>query len=236
MRGRDRRNLFTADFLDEQEATFPGDSVRVLFDQTKKEYTADYIFAEDEEIRLKFPTVHEIVSMLERYNLSDTGEDVKGIAFERFLGRTFRGEIGQFFTPRQIVKFMVEMVEPEFGDIICDPASGSGGFLIRFFAKVREQLLAEADAAYAKFKAGLEKKKMSSAKRARELSKKYAMLQHDLDPRHERPTPSRMWELASHCIYGTDANDRMARTSKMNMIMHGDGHGGVHHWNGFRHL
>ena len=35
------------------------------------------------------------------------------------------------------------------------------------------------------------------------------------------------------CIFGTDANNRMARTSKMNMIMHGDGHGGVHHQNGF---
>jgi type I restriction enzyme M protein len=42
-----------------------------------------------------------------------------------------------------------------------------------------------------------------------------------------------MWQLSNRCIYGTDANDRMARTSKMNMIMHGDGHGGVHHWNGF---
>jgi type I restriction enzyme M protein len=49
-----------------------------------------------------------------------------------FLGRTFRGEIGQFFTPRTIVEFMVRMVDPKEGEIICDPASGSGGFLIRF--------------------------------------------------------------------------------------------------------
>ena len=64
--------------------------------------------------------------MLERYNLSDTSEDIKGIAFERFLGRTFRGEIGQFFTPRTIVEFMVRMVDPQEGDVICDPASGFG--------------------------------------------------------------------------------------------------------------
>ena len=140
-RGRDRRNLFTADFLDEM-AEIHKDPVKVLFDETKDEYEADYLFAKDEEIRLKFPTVREIVRLLERYNLSDTSEDVKGIAFERFLGRTFRGEIGQFFTPREIVRFMVEMADPKFGDIICDPASGSGGFLIRFFARVREQLLA----------------------------------------------------------------------------------------------
>ena len=42
-----------------------------------------------------------------------------------------------------------------------------------------------------------------------------------------------MWTLANRCIYGCDANDRMARTSKMNMIMHGDGHAGVHHHDGF---
>ena len=43
---------------------------------------------------------------------------------------------------------------------------------------------------------------------------------------------SRMYQLSHNCIYGTDANPRMARTSKMNMIMHGDGHGGVHHHDG----
>jgi len=93
--------------------------------------------------------------LLERYNLADTSEDIKGIAFERFLVRTFRGEIGQLFTPRSIVEFMIRMVEPREGNIICDPASGSGGFLIRFFEIVREQILGDADAAYQAFKGEL---------------------------------------------------------------------------------
>ncbi|MGH7983433.1 MAG: N-6 DNA methylase [Candidatus Udaeobacter sp.] len=233
LRGRDRRNLFTADFLKEQ-AVVHRNPVEALFRETKDEYEADYLFGRDDEIRLKFPTVLEIVRLLERYNLSETSEDVKGIAFERFLGRTFRGEIGQFFTPRELVKFMVEMMDPKFGDIICDPASGSGGFLIRFFAKVREQLLAEADAEYAKFKAAIEKKKgLSKEKKAKALRERYELIQRDLDPKNAQ---SRMWRLSNACIYGTDANDRMARTSKMNMIMHGDGHGGVHHWNGFLNI
>jgi type I restriction enzyme M protein len=229
-KGKYRRNLFTVDFLNEQ-AEIHKDPVTVLFDETKKEYQADYLFAEDEEINLRFPTIKEIVKLLERYNLSETSEDVKGIAFERFLGRTFRGEIGQFFTPREIVKFMVEMVEPKFEDKICDPASGSGGFLIRYFAKVREYLLSRADAEYAELKSEIEKKKgWSKARKAKALRDKYNWLQRDLDPKNQQ---SSMWRLANTCIYGTDANDRMARTSKMNMIMHGDGHGGVHHWNGF---
>lgn len=229
-KGKYRKNLFTAEFLDEQ-AEINKDPVAVLFNETKDEYEADYLFAKDDEINLRYATVKEIVKLLERYNLSDTSEDVKGIAFERFLGRTFRGEIGQFFTPREIVKFMVEMVEPKLGDLICDPASGSGGFLIRYFAKVREHLLSRADAEYAAFKSEIEKKKgWSKPRKAKALRDKYNWLQKDLDPKNSQ---SSMWRLANQCIYGTDANDRMARTSKMNMIMHGDGHGGVHHWNGF---
>ena len=227
--GRQRQNLFTAKFLDEQ-AQVHDDPVGVLFEQTKREYKADQIFGEDERVKLKPATAREIVRLLERYNLSDTSEDIKGIAFERFLGRTFRGEIGQFFTPRTIVEFMVQMVEPREGDVICDPASGSGGFLIRFFEIAREQIMEAADRQYQEFKRGTEKKRLPPSKTAALLSEKYDELQRDLDPKRKG---SRLWALANRCIYGCDANDRMARTSKMNMIMHGDGHGGVHYHDGF---
>ncbi len=126
---RRRVNLFTADYLDEQLGDNP---LNDLFKKTKEAYAEDRIFADDDRINLKPATGREIVRLLEKYNLSDTSEDVKGIAFERFLGRTFRGEIGQFFTPRTIVEFMVRMLDPQEGDAVCDPASGSGGFLIRF--------------------------------------------------------------------------------------------------------
>jgi type I restriction enzyme M protein len=169
--------------------------------------------------------------LLERYNLSETSEDIKGIAFERFLGRTFRGEIGQFFTPRTIVEFMIRMVEPHEGEVICDPASGSGGFLIRFFEIVRQQILADADRLYQEFKTKVDAdKKHSPDKKAAMLRERFDAIQETLNP--NEPV-SRLWKLANRCIFGTDANDRMARTSKMNMIMHGDGHGGVHHHDGF---
>lgn len=224
---RSRKNLFTVEFLDEQIDRHP---LNTLFRQTKESYEEDKIFEKDEEIRLKPATGREIVKRLERYNLSDTSEDIKGIAFERFLGKTFRGEIGQFFTPRTIVEFMIRMVEPKEGDIICDPASGSGGFLIRFFEIVREQILADADAQYQAFKREIEKKQFPESKRAELLRNKFDEIQTTID---QLKPESRLWTLANRCIYGTDANDRMARTSKMNMIMHGDGHGGVHHHDGF---
>lgn len=226
-KGRKRQNLFTVDVLRSQ---ISADPIQSLFEETKREYSTDRIFGPEERVNLKPATTEAIVKELEKYNLSDTSEDIKGIAFERFLGRTFRGEIGQFFTPRSIVEFMIRMIEPGEGDIICDPASGSGGFLIRFFELVREQILADADRQYQDYKAELETKKYSEKKKAELLRARFDELQATLDPAADG---SRVWALANRCIFGTDANDRMARTSKMNMIMHGDGHGGVHHHDGF---
>ncbi len=225
---RKKENLFTVDVLERQIADNPLDN---LFQETKRAYIADKIFDADERINLKPATGAEIVRKLEKYNLSDTSEDIKGVAFERFLGRTFRGEIGQFFTPRTIVEFMVHMVDPKEGEVICDPASGSGGFLIRVFEIVREKILADADREYNLFKAEVEANSSVSAEnRAQKLQNKFAEIQKSLD---QTSKGSRLWKLANRYIYGTDANDRMARTSKMNMIMHGDGHGGVHHHDGF---
>jgi type I restriction enzyme M protein len=225
---RSKENLFTVDVLNRQIADNPLDT---LFQETKRAYATDKIFGDDERINLKPATGEEIVRKLEKYNLSDTSEDVKGVAFERFLGRTFRGEIGQFFTPRTIVEFMVHMVDPQEGEIVCDPASGSGGFLIRVFEIVREKILADADREYAEFKQSLEADTaLSEEERAKKLKAKFDDVQRQID---QKVPNSRTWKLSNRCIYGTDANDRMARTSKMNMIMHGDGHGGVHHHDGF---
>ena len=220
---KQRLNRFTTDYMDNLPGHAPLD---LLFTETRNFYSGAHIFRDDEKINLKAATGRAIVKELEVYNLSDTSEDIKGIAFERFLGRTFRGEIGQFFTPRPIVEFMIRMIDPQSDDIICDPAAGSGGFLIRFFEIVREQRLAQADARYAAAKAKIEADQtLDEAARAERLRAQYTAIQNDLK--------NQLTYLANQQVFGTDANDRMARTSKMNMIMHGDGHAGVHHRNGF---
>jgi type I restriction enzyme M protein len=224
---RRRKNVFSVEYLDDQIGEDP---LNDLFNKTKQHFSGDQIFSADAHINLKPSTGRAIVEKLQRYNLSETSEDIKGIAFERFLGRTFRGEIGQFFTPRTIVEFMVHMVDPQEGEVICDPASGSGGFLIRFFEVVRQKILADADRSYQDYKAEVTASAASDDEKAALLRGKYAEIQQTID---QKRRGSRLWELANRCIYGTDANDRMARTSKMNMIMHGDGHGGVHHHDGF---
>ncbi len=123
------------------------------------------------------------------------------------------------------------MLDPQENEVVCDPASGSGGFLIRVFEIVREKILADADREYNEFRKKIEADKSSpEEKRALMLQEKYNLIQGTINQGKEG---SRLWNLANRCIFGTDANDRMARTSKMNMIMHGDGHGGVHHHDGF---
>jgi type I restriction enzyme M protein len=231
-----RRNLFTKDVLNQQLVDEP---IAPLFEATKKKYAADRLFDPQDRINLRPATVEKIVELLQAYNLSDTSEDVKGVAFERFLGRTFRGEIGQFFTPRPVVDFMIRLLDPQEGDTVCDPCAGSGGFLIRFFEMVREKIAASLDADYRAYAASLDaKKSLSAPEKARLLRERFEENLAQLDPVRgpdaggRRRAASRVWRLANCQVYGCDANDRMARTSKMNMIMHGDGHGGVHHHNG----
>ena len=206
-----------------------------LFERTKEDYVKDDLFEPNDTIKIKEASFEAIVKELEVYNLSRTADDVKGIAFEKFLGKTFRGELGQFFTPRTIVDFMVALLDPEEGEVICDPCCGSGGFLIKAFEYVREKIENDIQKAKEQIKAQLfdEKYDSLSDKKKAEIDERvdeyFTILNKELDTIH---TDSRLQHLSSDCIFGTDANPRMARTAKMNMIMHGDGHGGVHHHDG----
>lgn len=83
-----------------------------LFEKTKEDFAKDHLFEPNEIIKIRENSFEQIVKELQIYNLSTTSDDVKGIAFEQFLGRTFRGELGQFFTPRTIVDFMVSVLDP----------------------------------------------------------------------------------------------------------------------------
>ena len=102
-----------------------------------------------EPIKAENPLIYSVVEILQGVSLSKTDLDAKGVAFEHFLGKVFRGEMGQYFTPRTIVEFMVEMLDPKDSDCVIDPACGSGGFLLYALDRVRkdvEQKLDPADA------------------------------------------------------------------------------------------
>jgi len=146
-------------------------------------------------IRLNAYKARTVVSYLESISLSDTDLDSKGRAFETFMGSFFRGDFGQYFTPREIVKFMVDALPITNESLVLDTSCGSGGFLLHALDKVRK----EADAYYPK----------------------------QIGP-PEGAQHHRHWhDFAQNNLYGIEINEQIARTAKMNMILHDDGHTNV---------
>ena len=95
------------------------------------------VFTED--IRVDESRLFSVVNHLQGINLNATELDVKGVAFERFLGNFFKSENGQYFTPRELVEFTVKMVAPHHEERVLDLACGSGGFLLHAMAYIRKQ-------------------------------------------------------------------------------------------------
>lgn len=123
--------------------------IRELFDKAKTSYRYRDVFeskfTKPDNIFLELDdfTIWQVVQQLQSYNLVETtenikGADIKGYIFEEMVGNTFRGELGQFFTPRTIIEFMVKMLNPSENDRIIDPACGSSGFLIMTIRYVKD--------------------------------------------------------------------------------------------------
>jgi type I restriction enzyme M protein len=90
-----------------------------------------------ERIKVDDATLKMCVSHLEGINFSATDLDTKGVAFERFLDGFFKGDFGQYFTPREIIQFCVAMLPPSADDFVLDTSCGSGGFLLYAMDHVR---------------------------------------------------------------------------------------------------
>ena len=90
-----------------------------------------------EGIKLNAAKARTVVSYLEGVDLLHTDLDSKGRAFETFMGSFFRGDFGQYFTPRNIVSFIVDSLPIDEDDRVLDTSCGSGGFLLHALDKVR---------------------------------------------------------------------------------------------------
>ncbi|WP_335994332.1 N-6 DNA methylase [Acinetobacter pittii] len=149
-----------------------------------------------DDIRLSNERIRTIVNYLQEINLSETDLDSKGRAFETFMGSFFRGEFGQYFTPRPIVKFIVDVLPIKNTSRVLDTSCGSGGFLLHALDKVR--------------------------KHANEEYPEFETDKDDYRAWHE------YWhDFAEKNLYGIEINEQIARTAKMNMIIHDDGHTNV---------
>jgi type I restriction enzyme M protein len=104
------------------------DRILDLFSRVKRRF-AD-VFDNTDAIDLDDESLAYVVGELQPYSLVEADRDAIGDAFEVFMGPALRGEEGQFFTPRNVVRMIVEMLDPSPEELILDPACGSGGFLI----------------------------------------------------------------------------------------------------------
>ncbi len=113
--------------LDEPERDVKS-RIQEIFEKVKKQYS-DVIDVSD-TISLDDHSLTYVVGELQNYALQDAPRDAIAEAFEIFIGPSLKGGQGQFFTPRNVVKMVIDMIDPSPDDMIIDPACGSGGFLV----------------------------------------------------------------------------------------------------------
>jgi len=99
-----------------------------IFEQVKKQYSD--VIDIDDSIILDAKCLNYVVGELQLYSLKDSSRDAVGEAFEIFIGPSLKGAQGQFFTPRNVVNMVINMIDPDINEKILDPACGSGGFLV----------------------------------------------------------------------------------------------------------
>ena len=138
---------FTAEWIENQPTVNPVNDP--LFRDIHKRLEAEIrsgrkkrIFKDDETIELRPQTVLDVVRLIESYDLHGIDEDLNGRMFETFLNATVRGkELGQFFTPRSVVKYMTKTARLRIRDgqlpRVLDACCGSGGFLIEALAELQ---------------------------------------------------------------------------------------------------
>lgn len=113
-----------------------------IFDSVKQQYSD--VFRSSDGVSLDAESLKYVVGELQNYAVSDAERDVIGEAFEVFVGPAVRGEEGQFFTPRNVVQAIVKIMDPQVGEMILDPACGSGGFLTVALEHVWSKIEADA--------------------------------------------------------------------------------------------
>ncbi|WP_309888500.1 type I restriction enzyme HsdR N-terminal domain-containing protein [Archangium sp.] len=166
-----------------------------LFAAVKSEYPT--IFKKEEMVELTPVVLAYIVSQLQMYSLLESDIDVKGRAYEEIVGANLRGDRGEFFTPRNVCRMAVEMLSPEEGQLVLDPACGTGGFLITSMIHVIDKIRAS------------ERKKWKD------------------DARADKAIQTRASRYAETHIVGIDLNPHLVKAAKMNMVMNNDGSGGL---------
>jgi type I restriction enzyme M protein len=121
-----------------ETTTTVANRVHELFEKACK--TDRTIFLGNAQINLPDKKIFDVVNTLQDISIVDTSIDSVGAAFEGFFGSVFRGDLGQYFTMRQLARFTVAMLNISHNDYVIDLSSGSGGFLLEVLLQVWYQI------------------------------------------------------------------------------------------------
>jgi len=122
----------------DEDSKIVTDRILDLFDKVKRKYKE--VLDDKDTITLDTKSVSYVVGELQNYCLIEAERDIIADAFETFIGHALKGGQGQFFTPRNVIKMMVNILDPTDEDLIIDPACGSGGFLVESLRHVWKKL------------------------------------------------------------------------------------------------
>ena len=200
------RPHFAIQNLDERNTTVGHQIVKEridnLFKSVKKKPEFKGLFDDlASDIRFQPDVLTFIVAQLEKYDFLHSSVDVKGMAYETIVGPTLEGTRGEFFTPRNLVKMAVKMLDPKPGDRILDPACGTGGFIVVAFNYITEKIRMEA------------RKHWNNP---------------DKPTVDEEQALNEQIHQAGKNVFGIDFNANLAKTAQMNMVMNNDGRGGIY--------
>ena len=196
------RNIYTTS----EERSNPDGQLTVkkriskIFEGVKKKYGK--IFDSNDEIKLSPRSLAYIVSELQKYSLLKTNIDIKGKAYEEIVGANLRGDRGEFFTPRNVMKMTVEMINPQIDEKVLDSSCGTGGFLVTAMTHVISQLESE-------------------------FSKQIELPREKWDSDSNKAFLDRISEMAASNFFGFDINPDLVKATKMNMVMNNDGSGNI---------
>lgn len=181
------------------------DRIKGIFKDLKESHVFKDVFEGNEMIMLSDRGLAFVASEIAKYSFLDATVDVKGTAYETIVSNTLKQEAGQFFTPRNIIKCMVEMLDPDQNCRVLDPACGSGGFLVMVLDHVRRKITKQ-------LYPDLDEVRLDAKANSPEVD--------DL-----------VRDYAEKMIFGFDFDPDLKKAARMNMVMAGDGHSNIYNIN-----
>lgn len=176
--------------------------IEKIFDRVKKEKKNAKIFDPNDTIKLNPRTLSYIVSEIQKYSLLNTRIDIKGKAYEEIVGANLRGDRGEFFTPRNVMAMVVEMINPTIEEKVLDSSCGTGGFLVTAMTYTMKQLKTE-------------------------FEKETGKLKSEWNDFEKKAFQDKISDMAMNNYFGFDINPDLVKATKMNMVMNNDGSGNI---------